>query len=87
LVWKLGLLKKRYRISFFSKEEKNAYKKQGNMVIDSFHAQEVECIAQGKLRKPYEFGNKVAISVSAEGNFILGVKSFHGNPYNGHTLD
>jgi transposase, IS5 family len=39
------------------------------------------------LLKPYEFGNKVAISVSAEGNFILGVKSFHGNPYDGHTLD
>ena len=38
------------------------------------------------MNKPYEFGNKVAIGVSGHGNFILGVKSFHGNPYDGHTL-
>ena len=25
--------------------------------------------------------------MSGRGNFILGVNSFHGNPYDGHTLD
>ncbi len=40
-----------------------------------------------KLNKPYEFGNKVGIAVSGRGNFVLGIKSFHGNPYDGHTLD
>jgi IS5 family transposase len=55
-------------------------------VIYSFHAEEVECIGKGKLNKPYEFGNKVGLAVSGQGNFILGVKSFHGNPYDGHTL-
>jgi transposase, IS5 family len=72
--------------SFLSKDAKEKYKKAGNNVIYSFHAKEVECIGKGKLNKPYEFGNKVAIAVSGRGNFILGVKSFHGNPYDGHTL-
>ncbi len=47
----------------------------------------MECIGKGKLNKPYEFGNKVGVAVSGGGNFILGVKSFHGNPYDGHTLN
>ena len=55
------------------------------MVIYSFHYTEAKCIGKGKLRKPYEFGNKVAIGVSGHRNFILAVKSFHGNPYDGHT--
>ncbi len=59
----------------------------GNEVLYSFHAEEVECIGKGKLNKPYEFGNKVAIAMSGQGNFILGVESFHGNPYDGHTLE
>ncbi|NDA91007.1 MAG: hypothetical protein EBY20_08960, partial [Alphaproteobacteria bacterium] len=49
-------------------------------IIYSFHAPEVECIGTGKLKKPYEFENKVGIAVSSRGNFVLGVKSFHGNP-------
>lgn len=72
--------------SFLSKKAKEEYKKAGNKVIYSFHAKEVECIGKGKLNKPYEFGNKVGIAVSGHGNFVLGVKSFHGNPYDGHTL-
>ena len=39
------------------------------------------------MNKPYEFGNKVGIAVSGRGNFVLGIKSFHGNPYDGHTMD
>ncbi|WP_339040260.1 hypothetical protein [Candidatus Lariskella endosymbiont of Hedychridium roseum] len=38
------------------------------------------------MHKPYEFGNKVGIAVSGRSNFIVGIKSFHGNPYDGHTL-
>lgn len=72
--------------SFLSRKSKEQYKKAGNEVIYSFHAEEVECIGKGKLNKPYEFGNKVGIAVSGEGNFILGIKSFHGSPYDGHTL-
>ena len=25
--------------------------------------------------------------MSGRGNFIVGIKSFHGNPYDGHTLN
>ena len=72
--------------SVLKKKAKNIYK-QDNKVIYSFHAPEVECIGKGKLNKPYEFGNKVGIAISGRGNFVLGIKSFHGNPYDGHTLD
>lgn len=72
--------------SILGKKDKDLYKKE-NKIIYSFHAPEVECIGKGKLNKPYEFGNKVGIAVSGRGNFILGIKSFHGNPYDGHTLD
>lgn len=72
--------------SVLKKKDKDIYKKK-HKIIYSFHAPEVECIGKGKMNKPYEFGNKVGIAVSGRGNFILGVKSFHGNPYDGHTLD
>ncbi len=72
--------------SFLGKAKREKYKAEGNKIIYSFHAEEVECIGKGKLHKPYEFGNKVGLAISGRGNFILGVKSFHGNPYDGHTL-
>jgi hypothetical protein len=33
------------------------------------------------LNKPYELGNKVSVAVSGKGNFVVAIKSFHGNPY------
>lgn len=53
----------------------------------SFHAPEVECIAKGKVHKKYEFGVKVGITVTHKSNFVLGARSFPGNPYDGHTLE
>lgn len=82
----LGKAKNIHAQSVLRKKEKESYK-QENKILYSFHAPEVECIGKGKLNKPYEFGNKVSIAVSGRGNFVLGVKSFHGNPYDGHTLD
>jgi IS5 family transposase len=52
----------------------------------SFHASEVECIAKGKVHKKYEFGVKVGVTVTNHSNFVLGARSFPGNPYDGHTL-
>ncbi|MEI7669922.1 MAG: IS5 family transposase [Pseudomonadota bacterium] len=75
-----------YAQSFLNKKDKEEYKAAGNKVLYSFHAPEVECIGKGKLNKPYEFGNKVGLVVTGRNSFILGVKSFHGNPYDGHTL-
>ena len=53
----------------------------------SFHAPEVECIAKGKVHKKYEFGVKVGITVTNKSNFVLGARSFPGNPYDGHALE
>lgn len=52
----------------------------------SIHEPKVDCISKGKAHKRYEFGCKVSISASSKGAWILGVKAFHGNPYDGHTL-
>ena len=55
--------------------------------IYSIHAPEVECISKGKAHKRYEFGCKVSMLTSSKGNWILGIESVHGNPYDGHTLE
>jgi IS5 family transposase len=61
-------------------------KREDKNKIYSLHCPEVECIAKGKAHKKYEFGCKVGFATSSSGNFILGAKAFHGNPYDGHTL-
>jgi IS5 family transposase len=53
----------------------------------SIHAPEVECISKGKVRKRYEFGVKTGVTSTHKDNWILGIKTFPGNPYDGHTLD
>ena len=55
--------------------------------VYSFHAPEVECMSKGKAHKRYEFGVKVGITVTNKSNFVLGARSFPGNPYEGHTLE
>ncbi len=53
----------------------------------SLHAPEVHCFSKGKARKRYEFGDKVAIAVTHKRNFIMGIESLEGAPYDGHTLN
>ena len=53
--------------------------------IYSIHAGKVKCISKGKAHKHYEFGYKVGMVTSRRDNWILGIQTFHGNPYNGHT--
>ncbi len=53
----------------------------------AWHAPEVECIAKGKSRTPYEFGVKVGIAATLKHNLIVGARSFVGKPYDGHTLN
>lgn len=50
------------------------------------HAPEVECIAKGKAPKKYECGVKVSVATSTRSNFVVGMRSLPGNPYDGHTL-
>jgi len=54
--------------------------------VYSVHAPEVSCISKGKAHKKYEFGCKVSLAVTSKGGWIIGAKAFHGNPYDGHTL-
>lgn len=53
----------------------------------ALHAPEVECIAKGKARTPYEFGVKTSVAVTAREGLVVGMRSMPGNPYDGHTVD
>lgn len=53
----------------------------------ALHAPEVECIAKGKARTPYEFGVKTSVAVTAKEGLVVGMRSMPGNPYDGHTVD
>lgn len=59
----------------------------GQPKLYAWHAPEVDCINKGKARQPYEFGVKVSIASTHRGNLIVGARAFHGNPYDGHTLN
>lgn len=72
------LLETAHRIHTQQRHDKNK--------VYSVHEPEVECIAKGKAGKPYEFGNKVSVAVTSRGGWLVGAKSFTGNPYDGHTL-
>jgi len=54
--------------------------------VYAIHAPEVACIAKGKARNPYEFGAKVSIAVTDKDSWVVGARTFKGNPYDGHTL-
>ena len=54
--------------------------------IYSLHEPGVQCIAKGKDRVKYEFGNKVSITTTKTTCVIVGALSFR-NPYDGHTLE
>ena len=64
----------------------HAQQRQDKNKIYSVHEPEVECISKGKAGKKYEFGNKVSVAVTSLGGWLVGAKSFTGNPYDGHTL-
>jgi len=58
----------------------------GSDKIYSLHEPEVDCISKGKARVRYEFGCKVSITTTLDEGFVIGMRSFAGNPYDGHTL-
>src|SRR5690606_9110715 len=76
-------LTKARRIADQSRSRKNTT---GASKLYAWHAPEVECIAKGKSRTPYEFGVKVGIAATLKHNLIVGARAFTGNPYDGHTL-
>ena len=54
--------------------------------VYSLHESQVECLSKGKAHKRYEFGNKVSFAVTSKDNWVIGAKSFFGNPFDGKTL-
>ncbi len=50
----------------------------------------MECIGKGKAKTRFEFGVKVSVATTNAtapgGQFVLGMQSLPGNPYDGHTL-
>ena len=58
----------------------------GGDKIYALHEPEVDCISKGKARVRYEFGCKVSIAATLDEGFVDGMRSFPGNPYDGHTL-
>ena len=77
-------LDKAARINAQSGQRKTA---DGQPKLYAWHAPEVDCISKGKAKQPYEFGVKVGIASTLHGNLIVGARAFHGNPYDGHTLN
>ena len=58
----------------------------GGAKIYALHEPEVNCISKGKARVRYEFGCKVSIAATLDEGFVVGMRSFPGNPCDGHTL-
>ena len=52
----------------------------------SLHEPDVMCISKGKAHRRYEFGQKVSVTTTNRGNWIVGINLCEGNPYDGHTL-
>jgi IS5 family transposase len=63
-----------------------AQEKHSKNKVYSIHAPEVECISKGKVHKRYEFGVKTGVTSTLHNSWILGIRTFKDNPYDGHTL-
>lgn len=58
----------------------------GSGKIYALHEPEVDCISKGTARVRHEFGCKVSVATTLDEGFVVGMRSFPGNPYDGHTL-
>jgi IS5 family transposase len=55
--------------------------------IYSLHEPNVYCMSKGKAHKPYEFGCKVSVAVTAHTGIVVGITSFEENKSDVHTLE
>jgi len=78
-----GRLKQRLEIA----QRLHAQRRDSKNKLYALHAPEVECLAKGKARTPYEFGVKVSVAVTAKEGLVVGMRSMPGNPYDGHTVE
>jgi IS5 family transposase len=54
--------------------------------IYSLHEPDVYCMSKGKAHKPYEFGCKVSLALTAKTGIVVGITSFEENKSDVHTL-
>ena len=67
-------------------ERLHAQQRTDKKKLYSLHEPDVMCISKGKAHKRYESGQKVSVTTSNPGNWIVGVNLCQGNPCDGHTL-
>ncbi len=67
-------------------ERLHAQEKSDKKKLYSLHEPDVMCISKGKAHKRYEFGQKVSVTTTNRGNWIVGIDLCRSNPYDGHTL-
>lgn len=58
----------------------------GSGKIHALHEPEVDCISKGQAHVRYEFGCTVSIATTLDEGFVIGMRSFPANPYDGHRL-
>jgi len=61
--------------------------KQSSNKIYSFHEPHTQCIAKGKEHKPYEFGTKVSVAITAISGIVVSAFSLKENTYDGNTIE
>ena len=64
-------------------ERLHAQEKTDKKKLYSLHEPDVLCISKGKAHKRYEFGQKVSVTTTNRGNWIVGVNLCRDNPYIG----
>jgi len=79
-----SLLKYEKELSIF--KQVLSQKRKDKNKIYSLHKPFTSCIAKGKVHKPYEFGNKIGLNVTANSLIITAIKSFDGNPHDSKTI-
>ena len=67
-------------------ERLHAQQKTDKKKLYSLHEPDVMCISKGKAHKRYEFGQKVSVTTTNRGNWIVGINLCRNNPHDGHTL-
>ena len=79
-------LNEKYENGFVFYEKVLAQKPNTKNKIYSLHEPDVYCMAKGKDRVQYEYGNKVSVASTHKSNIVVGVVSHEENIYDGHTL-
>lgn len=75
-----------YESDFVFYEKVLAQKTNTKNKVYSLHEPHVYCMAKGKDRVQYEYGNKVSVASTHKSNIVVGVVSHEENIYDGHTL-